>query len=96
MIKTRANKDFLKLYISINKMIHEFKSIFNIFNKVIKGYIDLYNPKFEIRLNNKNEFFEIFYTRFNAVVVSLRFIEIFKIFNLTRLILIRFQYKIMK
>ena len=96
MIKTRADENSLKSYTSINEIIHEFKSIFNIFNKIIKGYADLYNLKFEMKSNNKNESFKIFYTRFNAIIISLKFIEIFKIFNLTRLISIRFQYKIMK
>ena len=42
-----------------------------------------------MKLNNKNEFFKTFYIRFNAIVILLKFIEIFKIFNLTRLILTR-------
>ena len=67
-------------------MIYEFKNMFNIFNKIIKNYINFYDSKFEIKLNNKNEFFKTFYARFNAIIISLRFIEILKIFNLTRLI----------
>ena len=90
MIKIRANKNALKLYILINKIIHEFKSIFDIFNKIIKSYINFYNFKFEMKLNNKNEFFKIFYIRFNAIVIILKFIETFKIFNLIRLISTRF------
>ena len=96
MIKTRANENSLKSYILINEMIHEFENIFNIFNKIIKSHIDLYNFKFEMRLIDKNEFFKTFYVHFNAIIISLKFIKTFKIFNLTRLISIRLQYKIMK
>ena len=77
-------------------MIHEFENIFNIFNKIIKDYINFHDFKFEIKSNNKNEFFKIFYIRFNVIVALLKFIEIFKIFNLTRLISTRLQYKIIK
>ena len=77
-------------------MIHKFVNIFDIFNKIIKDYANLYDLKFEMKLNNKNEFFETFYARFNAIITSLKFIEIFKIFNLTHLISTRLQYKIIK
>ena len=96
MIKTRANENVLKLYILINEIIHEFKNIFDIFDKIIKNHINYYNLKFEMKLINKNKFFKTFYTRFNTIIVLLKFIEIFKIFNLTRLISTRFQYKIIK
>ena len=77
-------------------MIHEFKNIFNIFNKIIKNYVNFHDLKFEMKSNNKNEFFKIFYAHFNAIIILLKFIEILKIFNFIRLISTRFQYKIIK
>ena len=77
-------------------MIQEFNNIFNIFDTVIKSHAELYDFKFDIRLINKNEFFKKFYARFNAIVTLLQFIEIFKIFNFTRLLFTRLQYKVLK
>ena len=77
-------------------MIQKFNNIFNIFDKIIKFHAELHNFKFDIKLINKNEFFKTFYIHFNAIVISLQFIEIFKIFNFQRLFLTRFQYKISK
>ena len=89
MIKTRVNENVINLYTSIDEIIYELDDIFNIFDKIIKTYINLYNFKFEMKLIDKNKFFETFYARFNAINILLKFIENFKIFNLTRLILIR-------
>ena len=89
MIKIHANENALKSYILIDEMIYEFKNMFNIFNKIIKDYVDLYDFKFEMKLNDKNEFFKTFYVHFNTIIALLKFIEIFKIFNFIRLILTR-------
>ena len=45
--------------------------MFDIFDKIIKFHAEFYNSKFDMRLINKNEFFKIFYARFNAIVISL-------------------------
>ena len=84
------NKNIINLYILINEIIYKSNNIFNIFDKIIKIYINFYNSKFEIRLINKNKLFKLFYIRFNAIITLLYFIEIFKILNFIYLILTRF------
>ena len=54
IIKRRANENVLNSYILINKIIYELNNIFNIFDKIIKTYINLYNLKFEMKLIEKS------------------------------------------
>ena len=58
--------------------------MFKIYDKFIKLNIELYNSNFDISVKNKNKFFEIFYTRFNAIIAFLNYINILKMFNLKR------------
>ena len=60
--------------------------MFEIYNKLIKSNVEFHNSNFNINVKNKKKSFEIFYARFNAIIVFLNYINILKIFNLKRLI----------
>ena len=68
--------------------------IFEIYDKIIKLNAELYDLNFVIKNKNKKKIFEIFYTRFNATIASLNYLNILKIFNLKRLISTRLRYRI--
>ena len=81
-------------YFTINEIIKKLKSIFKIYDKFIKSNVELYNSNFDMNIKNKKKFFEIFYARFNAIIVFLNYINILRMFNLKRLINIRLKYRI--
>ena len=78
----------------INEIIKKLKNMFKIYDKFIKLNIELYNSNFDMNIKDKKKFFEIFYIRFNAIIVFLNYINILKMFNLKRLINIRLKYRI--
>ena len=45
---------------------------------------------------NKKKSFEKFHVRFNLIIILLNFINIYKIFNLIKLIFIRLRYRLSK
>ena len=94
IIKTCLNIIYHNFYFTINEIIKKLKNIFEIYNKFIKLNIELYNSNFDINIKNKNKFFEIFYARFNIIIVFLNNTNILKMFNLKRLINTRLKYRI--
>ena len=57
--------------------------------------IEFYNFNFDINIHDKKKF-KAFYIRFITIIAFLNYIKILKIFNLKRLIAIRFKYRILK
>ena len=66
------------------------------YNKIIKSNIKIFNSKFNIRVIDKKKSFKDFYAQFSIAIAPLKFINIYKIFNLKRLISIRLKYQILK
>ena len=81
-------------YFTINEIIKKLKNMFKIYDKFIKLNVELYNSNFDINVKNKKKSFEIFYVRFNAIIVSLNYTNILKMFNLKELINTRLRYRI--
>ena len=94
VIKTRSNIIYYKLYFTIDEIIKKLKNMFEIYNKLVKSNIEFHNSNFDMSVKDKKKFFEIFYARFNAVIASLNYINILKMFNLKRLINTRLRYRI--
>ena len=63
-------------------MIKKLKNIFKIYDKLIKSNAEFYSSNFDIYIKDKKKFFEIFYIRFNVIIVFLNYINILKMFNL--------------
>ena len=68
--------------------------MFGTYDKVVKLDVLLYNLNFDIRILEKKETFKIFYIRFSVVIASLNLFDIYKIFNLKRIIFTRLRYRI--
>ncbi len=68
VIKTRVDPTSSDLYTYIQKMIIDFHYIFREFDKVISSDAKIYDPNFKIDTINKDETFDIFYTRFYAKI----------------------------
>ena len=66
----------------INEIIKKLKNMFEIYDKFVKSNVDFYDLNFDINVKNKKKSFEIFYTRFNAIIAFLNYINILKMFNL--------------
>ena len=94
IIKTRSNIIYHNFYFTTNEIIKKLKSIFETYNKLIKLNIEFHDSNFDMSVKDKKEFFEIFYARFNTVIILLNYINILKIFNLKRLINTRLKYRI--
>ena len=75
-------------------MILKLNIMFETYDKVAKSNVEFYDFNFVMNIKDKKKFFEIFYTRFNAAIVSLNYINILKMFNLKRLINTRLKYRI--
>ena len=75
-------------------MIKKLKDMFKIYDKLVKSDVELYDSNFDMNVKDKKKFFEIFYVRFNAIIASLNYTNILKMFNLKRLINIRLRYRI--
>ena len=72
------------LYVTTKEIIIELYKIFNNYDKLEKCNAMLYNFLFNIRVSkkNKNKIFDEFYTRFLAIIISLRYSETHKLFVL--------------
>ena len=81
-------------YSTINEIIKKLKNIFEIYDKLVKLNIEFHDLNFDMSVKDKKKSFEIFYARFNAIIVLLNYINILKMFNLKRLINIRLKYQI--
>ena len=77
-------------------MIIELDNIFETYDKISKSNIQLNDLKFGMSIIDKKKSFETFYTRFSAVITSLKFFDVIKISNLTRLIFNRLKYKLIE
>ena len=82
IIKIRVNINHDILYLIVNKMIMKLNIIFKIYDKIVKLNIKFYDFHFVINSKDKKKIFEIFYTRFNAIIAFLNYLNILKIFNL--------------
>ena len=94
IIKTRSNIIYHNSYFTINEIIKKLKSIFKIYDKLVKSNVELYNSNFDMNVKDKKKSFETFYVRFNVIIASLNYINILKMFNLKRLINTRLRYRI--
>ena len=86
IIKIYLDISYHNLYSIIEKIVTKLNIIFKIYNKVIKLDIKFYNLNFIMSVKDKKKFFEIFYICFNAIIISLNYLNILKIFNLKQLI----------
>ena len=69
IIKIRLNINYYKLYFTINEIILKLNVIFEIYDKVIKLNVKFYDLNFAINIKNKKKSFEIFYVRFNVIII---------------------------
>ena len=69
VIKIRADPASSDLYTHTQKIITDLYYIFKKFDKITSSDAKIHNPNFKIDTVNKNEIFDIFYTRFYAEVV---------------------------
>ena len=59
---------------------------FGTYDKVAKAKVDIQSPNFPIRSKDKHESFNIFHTKFAAIIALLRYSDDYKIRNLRRYI----------
>ncbi len=85
----------LNLYLIINKIVGKFNTIFKEFNKIVKANNKIYNPSIIITIKDKKETFKVFYTYFLFIIAPLRLNNIYKTYNLKRLIFSRLRYYIL-
>ena len=85
---------YYNFYFTTDEMIKKLKNMFKIYDKLVKSNIEFYDSNFDMNIKNKKKFFEIFYARFNAIIASLNYTNILKMFNLKRLINTRLKYRI--
>ena len=82
------------LYFIANEMVLKLNVIFETYDKIVKSNAEFHDFNFVINVKDKKKSFETFYARFNAIIVSLNYTNILKIFNLKRLINTRLRYRI--
>ena len=75
-------------------MITELDNMFETYDKISESNVQLNDLKFGMGMVDKKKSFETFYARFSAVITSLKFFDVIKISNLTRLIFNRLKHKL--
>ena len=63
-------------------LVYFLHSNLNIYNKITKSNIKIFDLKFNIEIIDKKKLFKNFYIRFSITIASLEFINIYKISNL--------------
>ena len=96
ILKIRINPINNDLYVILKEIIKELYNIFNKYNKFIKYNIELHNLAFVINMKfkRKNKIFDKFYIRFSIIITLLNYNEIYKIFILKRLIILKLRFQI--
>ena len=70
--------------------------MFETYDKISESNAQLNDSKFEMGMIDKKKSFETFYARFSAIITPLKFSDVIKISNLTRLISNRLKHKLTK
>lgn len=94
VIKTRAEFNAQDPYTSVEDIIADLDAMFGEFDKTGKANALLHDPNFNMGVIDKNETFEIFYSRFAAAIAPLNYSEEHRIFHLERTISPRLKWKI--
>ena len=92
IIKIYSNINYHNLYSITEEIIIEVNNIFEIYDKIVKSNMKFHIINFAIGVKNKKKSFKNFYIRFSVAIVLLDYLDIFKIFNLKRLINTRLRY----
>ena len=84
IFKARADLLSEDFYVTAKEIIVKLYKMFDNYDKLEKCDAMLYNLLFNIRISkkNRNKIFDEFYTRFSAIIVSLRYSETYKSFVL--------------
>ena len=83
----------MKYYLRVKEILYDLEDIFNNYNKESIVDTKLYNSRFLMGIKDFKKIFDIFYTRFTAVIALIVISKREKISYLRRLITVRLKYR---